>query len=62
MLSTITCSTDPPGNGSTTLSMRFRDERHLAQAAEQWSNKDSLTFVTHHESCNPDLEQREAYR
>ncbi|KAI9780623.1 MAG: hypothetical protein M1816_002784 [Peltula sp. TS41687] len=62
MLSSITCSTGPGSNNSTVLSMTFRDEQTLAQAEQEWSTKEELTFVTHHDTCNHDVKQREVYQ
>lgn len=62
MLSSITCSTGPPGNSSTVLSMTFTDKKLLALAEREWSKKDELSFVTHHDTCNHDHKQREVYR
>lgn len=62
MLSSITCTTGPAVNGSTVLSMTFRDKQSLALAEREWSTKDELTFVTHHDTCNHDVKQREVYR
>ncbi|KAI9882912.1 MAG: hypothetical protein M1823_005331 [Watsoniomyces obsoletus] len=61
LLSSITCAPDS-GNGSTTISMTFADRQHFVLAEEQWSGKAGLTFITHHHSCNEDVEQREVYR
>ena len=58
----ISCSSGSPGNDSTVLSMRFTSNQTFAAAIEQWSGKGALTFVTHHNSCNHDVGQREVYQ
>lgn len=60
MLSAVSCSPGP-GDGSTTLTLTFRDEHDLSVAKREWSGRETMTFVTHHDSCNSSRE-RAAYR
>ncbi|KAI9810268.1 MAG: hypothetical protein M1826_003668 [Phylliscum demangeonii] len=66
MLSDISCASGPSGasggNSSTTLSLKFVDSQLFELASKLWSAPDALTFVTHHHSCNPKLDERAAYR
>ncbi|KAI9885977.1 MAG: Replication factor C (RF-C) subunit [Watsoniomyces obsoletus] len=61
LLSTVTC-TGGSNNESTTISMNFLNHDDLTLAEQIWSGKAGLTFITHHHSCNPNVDQREVYR
>ena len=61
LLSTVECATGPD-NRSTTLTMTFADRQHVTVAEQEWSRRGPLNFITHHHTCNPDIEQREVYR
>ncbi len=61
MLSTVTCI-GGANNESTTISMTFLNHHDLRLAEQLWSGEAGLTFITHHYSCNPKLDQRAVYR
>ena len=61
LLSTVECATGPD-NRTTTITMTFADHQHVTVAKQAWSRRGPLIFITHHHTCNPDIEQREAYR
>ena len=59
LLSMVKCSSHGPN--ITHIAMTFRNADTFALARDAWSRHDSLTFITHHASCNNNFEQREVY-
>ncbi|KAI9662777.1 MAG: hypothetical protein M1829_006121 [Trizodia sp. TS-e1964] len=59
MLSSIACS-KIADDSSATLHLSFKDTRLLKLAIKHWSPHNSLTFITHHHTCN-DQKDRAAY-
>lgn len=60
LLSAVECASDG-AKETTHMALTFHHPRFLAMAKDAWRAHESLLFITHHQSCNEDAEERAVY-